>query len=219
MLTDSEEIRIIANARQKNVADPNRPREPFVRVFEDFLCEVDLRDKILLDFGPGHYDFAELARKRGAITHGIDNDPYVVKLGEYKKLPVRLGNLKKLKASDYGIQFDGVFCKYSINAFWFYQDEQELVDHIQEIANLIKPDGWAWIAPWNGVPKKANISRKAVDRVLFVQARAFKAVEFSAVDLTETLSRYYGVHGRTGNRALFFLNLPRPDRLEGCLYL
>lgn len=216
MLTDPEEIRIIANARQKNVADPNRSREHFVRIFEDFLCEVDFGDKVLLDLGPGQYDFAELSRKRGAITHGIDNDPWVVKLGEYKKFPARLGNLKDLKALDYDIQFDGVFCKYSINAFWFYPVEQELVDYIREIVRLIKPGGWAWIAPWNGVPTKANISQEGVDRVLSAQALAFKEAGFSAVDLTESLSRYYGVHGRTGNRALFFLNLPRPDRLKKC---
>ena len=119
MLTDPEEIRIISRARQKNVRNPSRPRKHFEHIFKDFLEGVDFAGSVFLDLGPGQYDFAEMAKQRGAITHGIDNDSAVVELGRYKPFPVRHGELKQLKASDYDIRFDGIFCKYSINAFCF----------------------------------------------------------------------------------------------------
>ena len=94
MLTDPEEIRIISKARQKNVQDPHRSRVHFTRIFSDFLENVKFECSILLDLGPGQFDFVVLAKQRGALTYGIDNDPDVIELGQYKGFPVRYGNIK-----------------------------------------------------------------------------------------------------------------------------
>lgn len=219
MLTDPGEIRIISQARQKNVRDPGRSRKHFLNIFEGFLGGASFEGATLLDLGPGQYDFAEMARARGAMTYGIDNDPAVIELGEYKGYPARLASLKDLHAADYDFQFDGVFCKYSINAFWFYDDDHRGAEYVRQIGRLVKPGGWAWIAPWNGVPKKADLSPDQVAHVLSVQARAFGELGFLGVDLTERLSKRYGVHGSTANRALYLLNLTAPARLAKCQVL
>ena len=219
MLTDPAEIRIISQARQKNVRDPSRSRKHFSSIFDDFLTSVDFEGAALLDLRPGQYDFAEMARERGATTHGIDNDPAVVELGEYNGYPARLANLKDLQAADYDFRFDGVFCKYSINTFWFHDDDQRSAEYVRQIGRLIKPGGWAWIAPWNGVPKKADLSPEQVVHALSVQAEAFGELGFLGVDLTERLSKRYGVHGATANRALYLLNLTAPARLAKCQVL
>ena len=219
MLTDPEEIRIISKARQKNVQDPHRSRVHFTRIFSGFLENVKFEGSVLLDLGPGQYDFGVLAKQRGALTYGIDNDPAVIELGNFKGFPVRYGNIKDMKVEDFDTLFDGVFCKLSINAFWFHNDDQLLINHIKEIARLLKPGAWAWIAPWNGIPKKAELKKEDIRKMLFVQTEVFKQLGFIAFDLTEDISRYYGVHGDTANRPLFILNLNVPKSLRNCTKL
>ncbi len=216
MLTDPSEIHIISKAIQKNVRDPNRSRVHFDHIFADFLNDVIFKSSLLLDLGPGQYDFGVLARQKGAVTYGIDNDPSVIELGKYKGFPVRYGDIEDIKKEDFDTNFDGIFCKYSIDAFWF-QDVQHLERHIKEIGKLIRPGGWAWIAPWNGSYEDEELSPADIRRALSVQREVFKDLGFTAFELTEDLSKYYGVHGKTANRALFTLNLKMSMKLRTCV--
>jgi len=213
MLSDPREIEIISRARQKNVRDPGRSREHFERIFADFLGGVAFRGKHFLDLGAGHFDFGVMARERGAEVTGIDNDPAVIELGRFKGFPVLEAELRGLKAVQLPRRFDGVFCKYSINAFWYWEDEAEHRAAIREIVALMHPGAWGWIAPWNGVPKNAAVSDVQAKRVLQVQADEFKTHGFEVYELTEELSRYYGIHGTTANRALLARNLSVPERV------
>ena len=219
MLTDPKEIEIISKAKQKNVRDHKRSRTHFTNIFSDFFKDIIFENCTLLDLGPGQYDLGELARTRGAITHGIDKDPAVIELGQYKGFPVKQVDLRRFQAHDFDITYDGVFCKYSINAFWFFDDEQNHLKHIRQIGSLIKENGWAWIAPWNGIPKKASLSSAQVSQVLSIQTEEFKRLGFQGFNLTEKLAKYYGVHGSTANRALFLFNLKVPNFLAKCEHL
>lgn len=216
MLKDRREIEIMSRARQKNVADPKRSREHFERIFDDFLSNVVFEGTRVLDLGPGQYDFAELANARGAVTEGIDKDEAVVELGEYRGLPVRRGDLKNLRAADFEGKFDGIFCKFSINAFWLGDEEEAQLAYAEEVDALLAPDGWGWIAPWNGVPKREPVDADRVRRTLIHQATAFHKIGFVGFDLSEPLSKLYGVHGATANRALFLRNVEVPAAVRAC---
>jgi hypothetical protein len=216
MLKDSKEIEIISNARQVQVRNPERSRKHFEDIFNDFLSGIDLEKKLLLDLGPGQFDFAEIVRPKGGIVHSIDNDPAVIELGEYKGLNVRLDNLKKLPKIKYDFKFDAVFCKYSINAFWFHDNDAKHTEYVESINNLMKADGFAWIAPWNGVPKKAQLSDREIQRVLDLQADLFRDFGFTGINLTKKLTTRYGIHGITANQALFFRNLDTPKGITTC---
>jgi hypothetical protein len=207
VLTDPREIEIISRARQKNVRDPGRSREHFERIFADFLGGIAFAGRHFLDLGAGHFDFGVLARARGAEVTGVDNDPAVVELGRYKGFPVAELELRELKAAQLGRRFDGVFCKYSINAFW-YPGEAALRAGIRELVALMAPGAWGWLAPWNGAPKDADLS------LLGIQADEFQAHGFEAYELTEEQSRFYGVHGATANRALFTRGVAVPGALR-----
>lgn len=214
MLKDLIEIEIISKARQKNVRDPSRSRKHFENIFKDFFESMTLENSRLLDLGPGQYDFAEMAMEKGAAVHGIDKDKAVIELGKYKGLPIREGQLQTIKAVDFDpLRFDGLFCKLSLNAFWFSNDEAQ-IQHINELNKLIKNGGWAWIAPWNGIPKKRDLSLEEIEHILTIQISTFKEHGFEYVELTEKLSKYYGVHGITANRALFLRNLLIPSILD-----
>lgn len=216
VLQDKKAIEIISKAQQKNVRDPRRSRAHFESIFADFLSDQDLASKTLLDLGPGQYDFAELATARGAETHGIDKDPAVVELGRYKKFRAIQADLRQIDPETLTTVYDGLFCKFSINAFWFHLDTSQLVAHVDRLCRLLKPDGWSWIAPWNGVPKKAELQPSKIQQILQLQADQFRRHGFSGFDLTRELSIRYGVHGSTANRALFVRNLTIPSCVEGC---
>lgn len=219
MLNDTTEIDIVSRAEQPNVRNPNRSRASFDSIFEDFLCDVRFEGSELIDLGPGQFDFGELARARGAARIvGIDKDPAVIELGRHKGFDVRPGLLQGLRASAFPEGFDGVFCKFSVSPFWAREDAQihALVD---EVAGLVKAGGWAWFAPWNGVPRRRRLSAARVRQVLDIQAGAFRTHGFDAFDISDDLARRYGITGGVANHALFTLNLPLPDAVARCARL
>ena len=44
-----------------------------------------------------------------------------------------------------------------LTAFAF-DNQSAQIEFVDRIAGLIKPNGWGWIAPWNGIPKKAELN-------------------------------------------------------------
>ncbi len=215
MLTDPTEIEIISAARQKNVRDPNRSRAPFDRIFADFLPDELFAGTTVIDLGPGQFDFGEMARARGATrVVGFDRDPAVVGLGRHKGFEMVEGRLQELRAADFDGGFGGVFCKFSINAFWG-RSLDEVRALTAEVARLVRAGGWSWIAPWNGAKGEAR-SDEEVAAFLIAQADCFREHGYDAIDLGDELSRYYGVHGAVANHALFTRNLALPERVRGC---
>ncbi|MGH8488792.1 MAG: class I SAM-dependent methyltransferase [Gammaproteobacteria bacterium] len=203
MLIDPAEIAIIAKARQANVRDPKRSRQHFVAIFEDFLSGVPFTGQTVLDIGPGQYDFGEMARARGASVIGIDRDPAVIELGRYKRFEVIEADLRDFHRGRLAAPVHGIFCKYSLNALWFHNDERGLRAHTQAFIDALRLDGWAWIAPWNRSPKALALSAAEEEAVLDVQRDCFMAAGFDFRQLSEAETRRYGVHGATADNALF----------------
>ena len=83
----------------------------------------------------------------------------------------------------------------------------------------LKPDGWSWIVPWSGAPKKAELTAQDKRSVLALQADLFRQFGFSGYDLDENLAKRYGVTGAVENNALFLRGLPIPDALRSCTRL
>ncbi len=210
MLTDPDEIAIIADARQANVRDPNRSRAHFDRIFEDFLDDVDFADTTVLDLGPGQYDFGVLARGRGANVVAIDNDPAVVALGRHKGFEVVEGRIQAIGGLGWKGRFDGLFCKFSLNAFWFADNLDKLDRFVDDLHACAGEGAWGWIAPWNGVPKRGDWPEARVAEVLGHQAAAFARHGWDAAALRDDQAVHYGVNGRVANHALFTRNLPSP---------
>ncbi len=219
MLTDPREIEIASRARQKNIRDKNRSRVHFHNIFDDFLRTRNLAGHRLLDLGPGQFDFGVIAKGFSAETVGLDNDPAVIELGEYKGFMSVYGRIQDLTPASLGGTFDGVFCKFSINCFWYWDDplaQDELVDRI---AALLKPDAWSWIAPWNGVPKAAKLSLTDIEATLDRQRERFKFHGYRCFELSQQQAARYGVTGNVANHALFTRNLETSKHVNMREYL
>ena len=204
MLTEAKEIEIISNARQKNVRNPKRSREHFHRIIDEFFGIYDFSGRRWLDLGPGQYDFAEIVRERGGIVDNIDNDSAVLELGAYKGFVTIEGNLKELRQVNLKHKpYDGIFCKFSINAFWFHDQLNLISEYISVVNSLIEPEAAAWIAPWNGIPKKAALTDIEIEKVLDQQRQAFISQGFTCLDITSREAKYFGINGNVANNILF----------------
>lgn len=205
MLDDPKAIEIISRARQKNVALANRSEKDFDCVLQDFFSGHDFTGELIMDLGPGQYDFARRVRAGGGTVENIDKDPAVAELGRYLGFEVAEANLRSFDYSQRTARYDGLFCKFSINAFWFQSDD-EVRSKIRAIVSMLKPTGWGWIAPWNGLPKNGwedQDPRPFLD----AQAEAFSECGWSGYELPDLLTRRYGITGSVQNHPLFVRNL------------
>ena len=215
MLYDPEEIEIISKATQVNLRDPRRPRAPFVNILEDFISPRQFSAKTILDLGPGQFDLGELTIPFGAVVDTIDNDPAVIALGRHKGFRVfelDLANLEPYVARHSG-QYDGLFCKFSFNAFWF-SNPHDVKRHTDQLCALMKEDAWAWLAPWNG--SYHGVPERLRGELLRAQIDSFLAKGFHCLDLNNWQSHRYGVHGLTANRPIFtrHLSFRKPSTLK-----
>lgn len=200
MLTDPMEIAIISRARQVNVRDPRRSRAHFDRIFNDFLKSVSFPKSKILDLGPGQWDFGVLARECGAEIWGVDNDPAVIELGRRKGFDAMEGDLRQPSKLNVPAPFDGLFCKFSINAFWAAENFDAQRQYVSNLLALARPDAWIWISPWNGVPTGQLVDAKDA---LAWQKAAFEEHGCNCRQLSRDETAYYGVNGNTANSIVF----------------
>lgn len=145
MLRTPEEIALLAHARQPGIRDPHRPEYGITNILADFMAGLDFAGQRVLELGPGHYEFCEAVRARGAVVEAVDIDPCVVELGRRRGFGVHSGDLVRLGELGLPGPYDGLFCKGSYNPFWFYHDEAALRRFIASLLHLLTPGGWAWI--------------------------------------------------------------------------
>jgi len=212
MLSDPKAVEIIRRARQKNVAAAERAAHDFDHIFSDFFPARRFDGQRILDLGPGQYDFARRIRDLGGDAHNVENDEAVIQLGEYLGLTVFPENLKQFVAGSRRRGYDGLFCKFSINAFW-YDDPAEVTSAVRELVSVLRPDGWGWVAPWNG-PGKRGHDEKTRRALLAAQVAAFITEGWEAWELTDDLAAWYGVSGAVENHPIFLRNLVPPARLS-----
>ncbi len=151
MLYNNIEREVMASAIQPNM----RISSPAVlkgisNIVDSYLKHINFQGLHILDIGPGQCDFLDIVKAKGAITYGVDFDPAVIKLGEIRGHRMTLCNLRtEWPFKD--MMFDGVFCRGSINCYWFAQpdNENKLWQFLDHIAKSLKSTGWMWILPWN----------------------------------------------------------------------
>lgn len=160
MLYTEKEIEIMSSAKQPGMRKPGISPTPFQAILDDALKNVKFDGARILDIGPGQFDFLDIAKKRGASTHGIDFDPAVCQLGELRGHKTVEKDVKK----GWGYpqhSFDGIFCRGSINCYWF-DPEVRLPAFLESVTTLLEKGGWLWIAPWNNPPTDDPALRSAV---------------------------------------------------------
>lgn len=151
MLYNDIERGIMSRARQPNMRRSHPSgQKAIARIVDTVLVANKMSGAKVLELGPGQCDFLDIARSMGATTFGIDFDPAVVQLGKLRGHTMTLHNL----STGWPLgeeRFDGIFCRGSINCFWFVkQTDQDRLDlFLDNLSGALNPDGWLWIVPWN----------------------------------------------------------------------
>ena len=172
MLYNDTERELMANAIQVNMRTSSAAvHKGISAIVDSYFKHIDFHGLRVLDIGPGQCDFLDIVKEKGAITFGVDFDPAVVKLGEMRGHNMTFCNLRE----DWpfkDMKFDGIFCRGSINCYWFAQPDnndllQQFLDHITK---SLKPNGWMWILPWN---KPSDNQENLVDATIEEWAKQF----------------------------------------------
>lgn len=188
MLYNQTEINIVKNAKEPGIRNPQRPRVHFDRIMERFFKHYDFNGKVILDLGPGHYDFCELARSKGAIPYAIELDESVVELGKYKKIEVIEGNLIDPKIYEsFNGKIDLLFCRGSINSEWFH-NKKEHINYLEKMLAVLKDNGSAWISPCNESASSPNYKEN-----LEIQMNVFNRFDFHTIKTHKIQAYFYGI--------------------------
>lgn len=218
MLLNETEIGIAANAQQAGMRNPKIDRSPFESIIKDFLSPEFFQGKCIIDLGPGQYDFSELGRSLGATMEHLENDPAIIALGEYKGFKVWDCNMTEFDMPMLRQKYDGMFCKLSISAFWNRTKSENQWSYFKNLLNLIKDDGWGFIAPWNGLSQSHNLSAAEIESTLNRQRSIALSAGFSIYLLPERINNNYGLGGITEDKPLFIKNTKIPNCLSPYLY-
>lgn len=183
MLRNNNEVKLLSNAMEPGIRNPSRRADQFPSIINRFMSNVAWDCAKVIDLGPGHFDFGEEARKRGAVVTGLEMDPVVVELGQLRGFSVIQCDLTNFDFSaSFSNKVDGIFCNGSINAYWFHGRDVEHVDYIRNLISALKPNGWAWIAPWNS-PKSEIYDAAEVRKTFEVQRQTFESHGFVTLEI------------------------------------
>lgn len=208
---NEDERKILLKYGQQNLARGGYAL-PYVfeLIFAEFFYDLDLEYKKILEFGPGRFEMAQLFQQSGASYCGIDSNHGVYQIGKKRGYQMFRQNFKALKAKTIGERkYDGLFCRESINAFWFKDDDNH-VQQVRQWCRMLKSGGWAWILSCNQIATD-RLSKWTVCRILNTQIKAFESMGFRHTELTKRLARRYGQQKSVINYPLFTYNLPIPE--------
>lgn len=188
MLYDLREVEIAKNATQPNLQSADR-NHAIDGVFSRFFSRTNFRGGKFLELGPGHYEFCDVVKSRGGQTEALELDLAMVELGRHRGHVVHHVDLAKDAFwKQLGTQYDGVFCRGSINATWFTTFEAHQ-SFVQGVSSLIKPNGWGWISPWNANSNKLESS--IAENAYLFQKRCFQEAGFRVVKCNRLHARRF----------------------------
>lgn len=207
MLFDAEEIEIMSTARQPLLRKPDYSVAHSMHIFTDFFGAREFAGTKLLELGPGQFDFARMVEAAGGKVVSIDSDPAVAALGRKRGYDIIEADYRNIDWSAWIGEFDGLFARASINAF-VYRDPQPLSAFVDDICSVLKPDGWGWLAPWNG--NAQDPAPAHVQMLLETQRQAFERHGFRSYEPAQAVAGRYQI-SRCENCILFTRNIDAED--------
>lgn len=205
MLRNTEERSILEKAQEPGLRNPQRPEYGIENILVDFLSPVQLKGQKILELGPGHYEFCEKVRRKGAIPEALEIDPPVAELGRRRGFQVHEGNIRHLPSIKLPGDYDGLFCKGSNNPFWFYDDKKALRDFTNTLVRLLNPSGWAWIVASPATDK--SISGNEYGKWLKYEREVYADLGFNSWNIPNRWrAAFYGISFEPPEMTVYYRN-------------
>lgn len=180
-------------------------------ILNDFFEVEHLRDKTILELGPGHYSFAMLARHFGAKVICVERYEPHVALGRHLGFKVLDCDFRKLTPQQIDGPLDGLWMKGAFNACGFPSDEA-VGAFARQITALLKPDAWGWCVTVNMYAKDGDPTDPQLNHRIEVQRDAFAECGWEYILIDEADRKRYAI-SYAGSRYYFTRNLlPAPSQ-------
>ncbi len=207
VLTDPEEIALVQAAREPGLRIATRPAIGIDAISRDFLRMRDFNGQSLLELGPGHYEFCEYVRARGARATVVEVDGAIAELGRRRGHAVLTHDLRELPALSTSARFDGLFGRGSTNPFWFHGDTAALERYTESLVQLTAPGGWIWIVSCPFA--LTDIGTTDFAAWLSVERRIYREFGFNEWEVGWTaLGAVYGISVPCDGLRVYTRNLP-----------
>lgn len=161
-------------------------------VINDFLQASDFKGKRIVEFGPGHYSFAMLARELGAEVICIERHEEHARLGRVLGFEVIEKDFDDVTLEDLGGQVDGLWMKGAFNACRMPSDES-ITDLADRMTGFLKAGGWAWCVTVNMLSKDDQPDDPEVLRSVEVQRQAFENAGWNIEPINEDDRKRYAM--------------------------
>lgn len=183
-------------------------------VINDFFKPSDFQGKRIVEFGPGHYSFAMLARQLGAEVICIERHEEHARLGRVLGFTVIEKDFDDVTPEDLGGQVDGLWMKGAFNACRMPSDDS-IADLAERMTSFLKPNGWAWCVTVNMLSKEDQPEDPAVVRCVEVQRLAFEQNGWTIEPINEDDRKRYAMSYK-GCQYYFTRSLaPAPAPVQG----
>ena len=182
---------IKTSSSQSHTTFNHRRAGKAANVINDMFRREHFQNRTLVEFGPGHYIFAMLARHLGATVVCVEYDPALVALGEYLGFEVHNTNLDVITRDFFGRTFDGLWLKGCFNACRL-PDDRAVTRLTEELTGFLTPDAWGWLVPCNKGKAPVGEDQAAFEaRRVSAQTQAFKELGWTANELDHATMRSY----------------------------
>ncbi len=175
-------------------------------VLNDFFDREHFEDRRVVEFGPGHYSFAMLARALGAEVVCLERYDVHVRLGRALGFEVHDVDFRSLTPEHLGGPVDGLWMKGAFNACQF-ASEHDVRAFVELQTRLIRPEGWGWCVTVNMTPKDHPPDEPFLQRRMEVQREAYADAGWDLLPIREDDRKRYAVSYQ-GSTHYFVRNLP-----------
>ena len=167
--------------------------------------------KKIIEFGPGHYAFALLARHLGAEVVCIERDPAFAALGRYLGFQVLEGNFSDILTSrEQSLLFDGLWMKGSFNSC-AKKDELEIQLFVAGMTKFLSSSSWAWVTTVNKASQNIDIHPNFVKTRIELQRDAFYSFGWD-ISLIDDVTRSRYALNYSGSLYYFTRNILPPGK-------
>lgn len=175
-------------------------------ILNDFFEAEHFYGKTILEFGPGHYSFALLARELGATVICVDRDPVFVELGRHLGFHVIDKDFHDVGLEDIDTKADGLWIKGAFNAARL-GNSQQVEGFVRLLTRCTTKEGWGWCVTVNRLKNQESPEGKQrLDRWIETQRQFFNNEGWDSRLINENDRARYALK-YSGSRYYFTKNL------------
>jgi hypothetical protein len=162
-------------------------------LLNDFFERRHFEGKACLELGPGHYNFAMLARYLGATVICVERDPVHAALGRHLGFEVIEKDIFQIGLEEL-LPVDGIWLK-NVQYRGGYTREKQAV-FLKKLGGLMKREAWGWCVLRNRIAQDHNGTLPGAIPELLTQRAVFEAAGWTAVEIVEEDRKRYALNVR-----------------------